>query len=639
LGRIGAVLLGCGLWLLASVPAQAAPAWLPTVDLSAPGRDAAGARLAMAESGETVAVWARQNGVSGFGVQASVRSTGAPFGAPVDLAANAFDPDVAIAPSGEAVAAWRRFDAGTGSYVIQAATHPPGGGFSAPVDVSVSDTAAQPQEIQVAVNRAGAAAIVWRQKDPGSAVDPDQFSILASFRPPGGAFSAPVLVSPAPVDAETEAGSPRIAVDLNGDTVVVWSFDTGAESVVEGAIRPAGGIVGAPARISAAGESALSPAIAAPPVTGTDFTTPTSGAATVAWVRSDGTDFIAEAATASSVAGFSTPVPLSAPGADAGTPTVAAADAENVRVAWVRWDGSNYRVEAASGGGASFSPPQLLSAPGASAFEPALAAGPAGSAAVAWKRSNGPNEIVEAALAPAGGGFAAPVQLSAAGQSATSPAAAMDGPGDATVTWLRSDGANQIVQAAGYDAAPPVFAGVSIPATGTVGVPVAFSASPFDVWPIVSTSFGFGDGGAAGGASVSHAYSAPGTYLVTVTASDAAGTAVAASGAIVIRPSNQFSIGKLALNKKKGTATLTLVVPGPGRLVLSGKGIKRAVAQATQAGSVKMPVRAVGKTRKKLAKRGRVKVRLAIAYTPDGGEALVKGRTAKLIKKLPRAAS
>lgn len=40
-------------------------------------------------------------------------------------------------------------------------------------------------------------------------------------------------------------------------------------------------------------------------------------------------------------------------------------------------------------------------------------------------------------------------------------------------------------------------------------------------------------------------------------------------------PSNSFQFGKVTLNKKKGTATLAVKVPGPGSLILSGKQVRR----------------------------------------------------------------
>jgi hypothetical protein len=48
---------------------------------------------------------------------------------------------------------------------------------------------------------------------------------------------------------------------------------------------------------------------------------------------------------------------------------------------------------------------------------------------------------------------------------------------------------------------------------------------------------------------------------------------------------------------------------------------------------VKLPVGAVGKSAERLKARGRARVRLRIAFTPDGGSAVIKDRAAVLLKK------
>ena len=83
-----------------------------------------------------------------------------------------------------------------------------------------------------------------------------------------------------------------------------------------------------------------------------------------------------------------------------------------------------------------------------------------------------------------------------------------------------TDGVLAVVRA-GYDADPPELRAVSIPGSAKVGDTVQFSASSFDVWPVGEPSFDFGDGGQAEGGSVSHVYSAPGSYTVRATATDA----------------------------------------------------------------------------------------------------------------------
>ncbi len=620
-----AALLACGICLLVCPPAHAAPAWLPPTDLSAPGKDAAGPSVAVAASGETVAVWARRDAGTNFTVQAATRSPGSAFSAPIDLSTTSFDADVAMTPGGEAVAVWRKFDVASGKYLIQAATRSPGGAFSGPIPISVSAAAAQPQGLRVAASPSGVAAVAWVQKDLGSAIDPDQFSVLVSVRAAGGGFSAPTMVSTSPPSTETEAASPRLAIDAGGAVTVVWTYDDGTDSLIEGATMIPGSGFSVPLPLSEPGGDAGSPAIAAA----------ANGSLVAAWTRSNGSENVVEAATGSAGGGFSSPSPLSAPGEDAGSPATAMSAAGEARVAWIRSNGSDYLVESATGfAAASFSAPVKLSSLGISAFDPALAVEPGGGAAVVWKRSNGGSELVEGAVAAPAGNFSAPTPLSAPGQDAISPAVAMDAAGDATAVWLRSNGSNAIVQAAGYDADVPQLRAVSIPASGTVGVPVQFSASPFDVWPISATTFSFGDGTVASGTAVSHAYAAPGTYPVAVTATDAAGTETSAGGTIAIRPSSDFAIGKLKLNKRKGTGTLTVTVPGPGELVLSGKGLKRAIARAGRAGNVRLPVRPLAKVRRKLNERGRVKVGLKVAFTPDGGDTSVRRRTATLIEKL-----
>jgi hypothetical protein len=108
-------------------------------------------------------------------------------------------------------------------------------------------------------------------------------------------------------------------------------------------------------------------------------------------------------------------------------------------------------------------------------------------------------------------------------------------------------------------------------------------------------------------------------------------------------PSNAFKFGRLKLNKHKGTATLTVVVPGPGTLTLGGKGIvnrrpgSRARAAASKAvsvaGNVKLLIKAKGKARRKLGRTGKAKVKAKVTYTPTGGAPNTLTKTVKLIKR------
>ena len=160
-----------------------------------------------------------------------------------------------------------------------------------------------------------------------------------------------------------------------------------------------------------------------------------------------------------------------------------------------------------------------------------MANGPSGTV-VAFARQDGTNALAEAVFRPAGGAWpdpatVPPTALSAPGADiglSDSPSLTMDGLGNAVATWTRGS----VIQAAAFDASPPAFTAVNVPATGTTGQPVAASATTLDTWSALGAgqpSWNFGDGKLASGSSVTHVYAAPGTYTVTVGASDAVGNA------------------------------------------------------------------------------------------------------------------
>jgi hypothetical protein len=112
----------------------------------------------------------------------------------------------------------------------------------------------------------------------------------------------------------------------------------------------------------------------------------------------------------------------------------------------------------------------------------------------------------------------------------------------------------------------------------------------------------------------------------------------------VINPSNTFSFGAVTRNKKKGTATLTVKVPNPGELALSGKGVKtqRAGGGAvvskvvTAPGTVNLLVKVKGKPKHKLIKTGKAKVKVTVTFTPTGGDPSTQSKKLTLKKRLKK---
>jgi spore coat-associated protein N len=100
----------------------------------------------------------------------------------------------------------------------------------------------------------------------------------------------------------------------------------------------------------------------------------------------------------------------------------------------------------------------------------------------------------------------------------------------------------------------------------------------------------------------------------------------------VVQPSQVFTFGKPKFNKRTGTATVTVDVPGSGALVLRGKGVKTQRTASGAPGTVNLPVKATGRTRTQLNMAGRVRVKVKITFTPTGGASNPQSKRLMLIK-------
>jgi hypothetical protein len=105
----------------------------------------------------------------------------------------------------------------------------------------------------------------------------------------------------------------------------------------------------------------------------------------------------------------------------------------------------------------------------------------------------------------------------------------------------------------------------------------------------------------------------------------------------LLDPTNEFTLARTRRNKKRGTATLTVRVPNPGELTVSGKGVKASGAAISKTvaapGDVKLKIAAKGKKRRKLNDRGKVKLSPRLTFTPTGGAPNTETAKLKLKKK------
>jgi hypothetical protein len=110
-------------------------------------------------------------------------------------------------------------------------------------------------------------------------------------------------------------------------------------------------------------------------------------------------------------------------------------------------------------------------------------------------------------------------------------------------------------------------------------------------------------------------------------------TAAQAPPAQTSLPSNRIGILRTKLDKKTGTALLTLKVPAAGSLALSGKKVKAAKRNAKRPSTVTLTVSAKRRFARTLGVTGRLRVAVKISFTPDGGTTGVVKRTLKLIRR------
>lgn len=516
-----ALALVVGVGLLGAEPALAAPTWMPTPDLSAPGADADEQQVAIAPDGEAVAVWKRAEGTASI-IETASRPPGGDWSPPTPLTApgrKAEEPEIAIGPAGEAVAVW---EAPVGFVKFVEASWRPRGGEWAPA-TAISAAGHSAIEPQVAIDEEGEAVAVWTR-----AGENGLFVVEASSSRRGGAWSQSVPLS---TSADNNF-DPEVAVDPEGEAVAVWTrVLSGSNEIVEGATRPAGGSWPAqPTQLSAPTSLSIEPQVAISP----------EGEAVAIWATLDaGQHHIIESASRLFAHSWSSPSPVSAPGKSGFEPQIATGPEGEAVAIWEEDDGGA-TIETSSRPVFGNWPQQTtrLSPVGTNSFAPEIAVPADGHAVAIWEREReSQNIVIESASRDAEGLWPQPqgdATLSVPGRVALAPQIAIDPAGEAVAVWDRHDEAeNTIVQGAVLDPVPPRLRSVSIPAGGTVGEPLSFSARPTD-FSALTIEWGFGDGAAAEGADATHAYSAPGIYEVALRATDAAGNATSSSAQVRI---------------------------------------------------------------------------------------------------------
>lgn len=169
--------------------------------------------LAVDASGAVTALWEESvTGMSSFPNLWSNRSTPGPGWGTPQLVAVGHDPQVAVAPSGDAIAAWTRRD---GTHFDVVASRYTAGAWSAPVELQPpGETGTSPR---LAVDAGGNALVIWSRGAGPSGV---AAAGLASrrFTPAGG-------WAPMSIVADHRARDLSMVGDAEGRAVGLWSSD------------------------------------------------------------------------------------------------------------------------------------------------------------------------------------------------------------------------------------------------------------------------------------------------------------------------------------------------------------------------------------------------------------------------------
>jgi PKD domain-containing protein len=290
------------------------------------------------------------------------------------------------------------------------------------------------------------------------------------------ASAAPTWLAPKDISDPTQSITfPEVAVNAAGDAVAIWPRDTGSETIVEAAERPAGGDWSEPVGLS-------DPTEEEEPST-TQVALDTAGNAVAVWSAFD-SGFVIRTAVRPAGGDWSEPDDLFVEGL---TPHLAMNAAGDAVAVWAGFDGVDDYVTwaAVRPAGGDWSAPEELSVVDENdGFYPQVAIDAAGNAIAVWQRFDLSYNVISAAVRPAGGDWSAPDEFSAIGEHARAPRIAMNAAGAAVAGWtLLGGGVQAAVRPAGGDWSSPDDVSAAGESPGEAETAIDPNGSAFAIWP------------------------------------------------------------------------------------------------------------------------------------------------------------
>jgi hypothetical protein len=548
-----------------SADAHAAGTWMAPQVVSRAGADVSTGEgdLAVDADGDVLAVWGDPDGK----VYGSFRGAGGAFSAPAPIRPDADAvfpaPQAAFDDSGSATVVWGRpeTDPTYGAVRrIYVSVRSPSGEFSAPQRISPADKYVQSPRI--AVDAAGNALVAWSQGD----------GLGVAFRPAGGAFEPPTTLG----GANDGNNGFDLEFDGHGNVMALWATNVDNASYVRAAMRPLQGSWGLVQTIAGpvahAGDASLA------------FDTAGNAVALFGlWdaTITDTTKYRPWTSYRPAGGTFDAPQDLSFNNRGNWGTDVAFDPQGRAIAVWSQGFQPQAAIRATNGiwaPGERLSPAAHDSTSGAS-----VAVDHLGNALVMWVGTSSDGYNVRYSLKPADGGFGEMQTLTNDGSASSyfRPVAGFDAQGNAAALWRHFDqSSNELVDVAGYDAAPPQLRSLSVPATGQAGATLPFGVDAVDVWSPFTTTWTFGDSTTATGNETSHVFGAPGDYTATVTATDTLGNTSSRSQGLTVTPPPATIQGPPAPDPAPVLSALTLS-PVQFRATLRGASIAAARAGTT----------------------------------------------------------
>jgi hypothetical protein len=498
--------------------------WLAPVAISPHGEHVGTPDVALDSQGNATAVWDRWNGSETL-VESAYRPAGEPWGE-AEVLGKGSAAQVVVDRNGYLTVVWERY--GWPTMSIESASRAPEGSWSEPVEIAEMPQGSSP-EPWLAVDWEGNSTAVWKQGEV----------IMSSFRTFAGSWGEPVPLS------GSESFTPQAAMDARGDATAVWMHHDGSDYVVESAYRPEQGEWGEPELVSQPGEDGGNPHVAID----------AEGDVLVVWRGEDEGEERLRAAYRPAGGSWGAPVDVSGAGEQVESPR-AAVDPQGNAIA--AWSGSSGEVGGWGIVHASYKPaaggweaPVALSSEGGNSFPADVVFDSSGNAALLWQRWDGVENLVQAVYKPAGEEWEPAVDLSEEGTQGMDSVVVLDAPGtevvadgDATAIWTSAKKVtceavkpeppcwSYEVQAAGYDPDGAPELAVEVPAEGEVGEPVAVSTLTEGLYsPLIE----FGDGESVPAIEATHTYEVPGEYEVVAGGAEELGYRATAARTITIR--------------------------------------------------------------------------------------------------------